>query len=212
MEIKFLGGNCFKISNKKTSLIIDDLINSTNSSISTDKDIVIRTQLSEVSPKAFFLIDGPGEYEVSEVSIKGIPARLHIDEDPNSKNSTIYRILMDEIRICVVGHIYPELSDEILEEIGIVDVLLVPIGGNGYTLDGVGAGKVIRKIEPKVAIPSNYDDGKTKYEVPQTDLNTALKDLGLEPATSEDSLKVKPTDFSTMGDNTKLIVLNVNSK
>ncbi len=208
MEIKFLGGNCFKITSKKTSIVIDDLVNTSNSSISTDKDIVLRTKESAKDAKSLFLIDGPGEYEVSEVSVRGIPARLHIDEDSSAKNSTIYRIVIDDVRVCALGHIYPELTDEMLEDIGIIDILLIPVGGNGYTIDGVGAAKLIRKIEPKIAIPSNYDDGKTKYEVPQSDLESVIKNLGIEPSDTTDSFKIKSSDLSTMGDNTRLVIIS----
>lgn len=207
MEIKFLGGNCFKISSKKATLVIDDVINSSGGSVSSDKDILLRTQKSSTPSSAHFLIDGPGEYEVSEVSIKGIPARAHIDQDAKSRNSTIYRVQIDDVRICVLGHIYPELTDEMIEDIGIIDILLVPVGGNGYTLDAVGASKIIKNIEPKIAVPSNYDDGKTKYEVPQSDLEAAIKNMGMEPADRVEALKIKPAELIAMGDNTRLIVI-----
>jgi L-ascorbate metabolism protein UlaG (beta-lactamase superfamily) len=210
MEAKFLGGNCIKITSKKVSIVIDDTVNTSNKSVATDKDIVVRTYPQTDKPKNHFLIDGPGEYEVSEVSITGIPARLHVDDESVGNNATMYRIVIDDIRIAVVGHIYPDLSDEQIEDLGIIDVLFVPVGGNGFTLDGVGAAKIVRKIEPKIVVPTNYDDGKTSYEVPATDKATALNALGMEVAEPLDSLKIKYADISTMGENPRLVVLSAN--
>ena len=56
-----------------------------------------------------------------------------------------------------------------------VDVLFVPVGGNGYTLDAIGALKIIKKIEPKIIIPTHYADKAIKYEVPQADLDEVMK-------------------------------------
>lgn len=204
MEIKYFGGNCIKIVTKKISVVIDDQINVYNKPVATDKDIVLRTQPTEAESKYYFLIDGPGEYEVSDISVSGVPAQLHVDEK-GTHAGTIYRVIIDEFRIAVVGHIYPELSEGQMEELGTVDILVVPVGGNGYTLDGIGAQKIIRAIEPKIVIPTHYDDGKTKYEVPQADLETALKALSMEPAETVESLKLKTAEFS--GETTRLIVI-----
>jgi L-ascorbate metabolism protein UlaG (beta-lactamase superfamily) len=71
-----------------------------------------------------------------------------------------------------------------------------PVGGNGYTLDGVGALQVIKKLEPKLVIPTHYADKDLKYEVPQAELSEALKGLAMEPAETVPKIKVKPADLS----------------
>lgn len=209
MEIRFYGGNCVKIAAKKCTIVVDDDVNAGGKPISTDKDIVLRTGVLSGNdiPKSLFFIDGPGEYEVSEASIKGIAVQAHTDSKDDGKNNTMYQIVIDDVKIAVVGHIDSELSDDQLEALGMIDILIVPVGGNGLTLDGVGAAKVVRQIEPKVVIPTNYDDGKTKYEVPQTDLPTALKGLGIEPSETLEAYKFKPADISTMGESARLIIL-----
>ena len=60
-------------------------------------------------------------------------------------------------------------------------MLVVPVGGNGYTVDPVGALKLIKDIEPKLVIPTHYADKALKYPVPQQDLAGALKEPGMEP-------------------------------
>lgn len=150
-----------------------------------------------------FLVDTAGEYEIRDVSIQGITARSHMDEE-NIKTSVIYRLIVEDIKIGVLGHIYPDLADDQLEALGMIDILIIPVGGNGYTLDSVGALKLIRKIEPHIVIPTHYDDKHLKYEVPQADLESVRKTLSMEPAEELDELKLKSREFA---DNTKLVIL-----
>lgn len=205
MEIKYYGGNCIKLSSKKTSIVIDDVAHLGAKSVVSDKDIFVVTdpRYSSKNSKAYFVVDGPGEFEVSDISITGIATRAHIDEE-NTANATMYRIIMDGTRVGIVGHVHPDLTDDELEELGTIDVLCIPIGGNGYTLDGIGAQKIIKKIEPKVIIPTHYDDNGLAYEVPQQDLETALKSLAIEPAETLEVLKIKNTDT---WEGNKLIIL-----
>lgn len=207
MEIQYFGANAIRISSKKASIIIDDNLASLGQkSVTKNDDIALFTgPHGDSSPSAVekIVIDKPGEYEVSDISIQGIAARSHIDEE-GQKNATIFKIVEDDIKIVVTGHIYPDLSDEQLEAIGMVDVLIVPVGGNGYTLDGIGALKVIRKIEPKIVIPTHYEEKGLDYPVPQQPLAEALKSLAMEPKEKVQKLKIKPIELT---DATQLIVL-----
>src|SRR5205823_14803322 len=130
-------------------------------------------------PETAFKAEMPGEYEVAGVVIHGIAARSHMDEE-GKQSAVIYTIEADDTKLAIIGHIYPELSEAQLEQIGLVDLAVVPVGGNGYTLDGVGALKVIKQIEPKVVIPTHYNDPAIHYEVPQAELSAAVKNLGME--------------------------------
>jgi len=85
-----------------------------------------------------------------------------------------------------------------------IDVLVVPVGGNGYTVDPVGALKLIKAIEPKLVVPTHYDDKTLKYPVPQQTLEGALKELGMEPKETVAKLRLKPGELT---DVTQLIVL-----
>lgn len=207
MEIQFYGANCIKITSKKTALVIDDNLAKLGlKSVATAKDIVLATSDQiELPTASYFNINQPGEYEVSEVSIEGIPARSHMDEEGKT-SATMYKILIDEVRIGVVGHVHPDLSDAQLEALGTVDILFVPVGGNGYTLDGIGAHKVIKDVEPKVVIPTHFADSKLNYEVPQAPLEESLKALAMEPSETLDVLKLKNFDLGE--GSTKLVVLN----
>jgi L-ascorbate metabolism protein UlaG (beta-lactamase superfamily) len=59
--------------------------------------------------------------------------------------------------------------------------LVVPVGGNGLTLDSEGAAAVVAQLEPGYVVPVHYDDGVTKYPVPQTGVEVFLKEMGVNP-------------------------------
>lgn len=204
MDIQFYGANCIRLSNKKATLVFDDnLADLGLSSVTKPGDIALFTGVhGEATEGVRLTIDYPGEYELANVSIRGVAAQAHIDTA--GRNAIIYKLLMDDLRIAVVGHIYPDLTESQLEAIGTVDVLFVPVGGNGYTLDGVGALKLIKKIEPKLVIPTHFADTKINYPVPQQSLEDALKNMSMEPKETVSKLKLKAADLS---DITSLIIL-----
>jgi L-ascorbate metabolism protein UlaG (beta-lactamase superfamily) len=127
-----------------------------------------------------------------------------MDED-GKKTATMYKLLIDDLRVLVVGHVYPNLTDSQLERIGMVDVMILPVGGNGYTLDGVGALKLVKEVEPKLVIPTHFEDQTLNYPMPQQPLEQALKALSMEAKETVTKLKLKPADLA---ETTQLIVLD----
>ena len=205
MDVQFYGANCVVLSYKGTRVVVDD-----NLAALGGKDIVKADDLAlytgkhdvpKVTPK--LVVDAPGEYEVGDVSVTGVAAQAHIDE-AGTKNATMFKVTAGDMHVLVVGHIDPNVSESQLEALGKVDVLIVPVGGNGYTLDPVGALKVIKEVEPKLVIPTHYADKSLKYDAPQQELDAALKELGMEPKERVSKLKLKAADF---GEGTQLVIL-----
>lgn len=190
-DIEYKGGNTVVIATKKSKLVTDPKL-----SVVGLKDIDPKGMLSlstearfEVQSKdALLQIESPGEYELGDFSVKGIPAQRHLDAD--GTNSTMYRVEIGEVRIAILGNIDPKLSEEQLESIGVVDIVVIPVGGGGYTLDATAAAHLVRQIDAKVIIPVHYADGALKYEVPQDDFEVFHKELGGE-VENVDKLKVK---------------------
>lgn len=190
MELQYHGDNCLTLATKKARLVVDD-----NKTVAKEGNILLFTgQHSAPAATPKLVIDTPGEFEVSDISITGVAARSHTDL-ADQKSAVIYKIIVDDVRLAVVGHIHPDLKDDQLEAIGMVDILVLPVGG-GDTLDGAEASKVIKKIEPKMIIPTSYAS--------QSALDGALKELGIEVSAKTDKLKPKPIDFT---DITQLVVL-----
>lgn len=204
MEFQYYGGNCISIGMKQVTLVIDDNLNELGlKSVTKPDNVALYTHLPKGHPAARLVVTDPGEYEVSEVSIFGIAARAHMDES-DQQTATLFKIQYDDLRVLVAGHIHPDLTEDHLEEIGIVDILVIPVGGNGYTLDAVGAMQIVKKIEPKLVIPTHYEDAKINYPVPQQPLSEALKIFGVEASETLAKFKPKPADF---GENLRVVVL-----
>jgi L-ascorbate metabolism protein UlaG (beta-lactamase superfamily) len=192
-DIEYKGGNTVLLTTKKDTLVFDPKL-----SLLGLKDIVVKEAV-EIATEARFatngqdaklLIEGPGEYGVANFDIKGISAQRHLDTASEELLSTIYRIEIGEVRIGLLGNIYEKLTDEQLEELGLLDILIIPVGGSGYTLDATGAANLVRTIDPKVVIPVHYADKALTYEVPQDTLETFVKELGA-PVETVAKYKVK---------------------
>lgn len=204
MELQYFGANCLRIVTKKTQIVVDDNLAALGlKSITKPTDISIRTTQLIPEHESQFIADMPGEYEIADAVIHGIAARAHMDEKGKT-SATMFTITSGDLRVAIVGHVFPELTEDQLEAIGTVDILIVPVGGSGYTLDGVGALTLIKQIEPKVVIPTHYADKAIKYEVPQAELADALKNLGMEVAETLDKYKPKLAELT---DTTKLVTL-----
>ena len=193
-EIEYKGGNAVVLATKSTTIAVDPKASLVGLKDVTTKDIV------ELGTEARFLtnhtdaklaIEGPGEYEIGDFSLRGIAAQRHIDTDSDEKIATIYRIGIGDIHVALLGNIAPKLSEEELEGIGVVDVLIIPVGGGGYTLDATSAATIVRQIEPKAVIPVHYADSALKYEVPQDTLETFTQELGAPVEDGGSKFKVK---------------------
>jgi L-ascorbate metabolism protein UlaG (beta-lactamase superfamily) len=204
MELQYFGGNCLRVTTKKAQIVVDDnLADLGLKSITKATDIALRTTALIAEKEAQFTTGLPGEYEVADVVIHGIAARGFMEEQGKA-STTIFTINSGDLKLIIIGHVYPELSEDQLEAIGMVDIAIIPVGNSGYTLDGLGALKVIKQIEPKVVIPAHYADKALKYEVPQVELEEALKNMGMEVIETLDKYKPKISDLT---DTTHLVVL-----
>lgn len=205
MDLQFYGANCLSFTHKGSRIVIDDnLADLGAKNVTKPDDVALFTgpHGSAASP-ARLTFDSPGEYEVSDISVIGIPARAHID-GPDTLNATMFKLVTGDVSVLVAGHIHPDLTADELEAIGIIDLLIVPVGGNGYTVDPVGALKLIKEIEPKLIVPTHYADSSLKYPVPQQSLADALKELAMEPKETVSKLKLKHGELSDL---TQLILL-----
>lgn len=205
MDIQFYGANCIIITTKQVRLVFDDNLALLGSrGVTREGDVCLFTTTHPESiVGAKLTIDTPGEYEVNGVSIHGIQTRAHMDGE-TERNAVMYKVTIGETRVLVTGHIFPVLSETRLEDIGLVDIMVVPVGGNGYTLDPTGALQVVKQIEPKVIIPTHYEDTALKFDVPQQSLDDALKTIGMEPKEALKKFVYKPIEI---GEATQLVVL-----
>jgi L-ascorbate metabolism protein UlaG (beta-lactamase superfamily) len=106
------------------------------------------------------IVAGPGEYEVSDVLIAGVAT----DTTPGrGASNTVYVLRFDDLAVCHLGDLREKLSDGQVEEIGSIDVLLVPAGGGG-ALGPTEAAAVVHQLEPTLVIPMHYKIAGSKVQ------------------------------------------------
>ena len=140
-----------------------------------------------------FLIDSPGEYETQNVFIKGIPG-YHDNSLGKEKGAiTMFKIEAEGIKLAHLSDLgQKELIDDQLDELGKVDILMIPVGGI-YTISAKEAGVIISQIEPKIVIPMHYQFPKLKIKL--DDLEKFLKVMGKHEIKPQEKLKIKASDF-----------------
>lgn len=193
MEIEYKGGNSVNIATKEMQLCIDpnvEMLGLKKEKTSNAVFLATEKRFMAEGDGETVQLEGPGEYEVGPFAIKGVAAQRHIDTQSGEKLTTVYHVDIGDVRVGVIGNINPKLSEDQLETVGIVDILILPVGGNGYTLDAKSATAIVAQVEPKVVIPVHYADSSISYEVPQDDVQSFLDDLGA-PVERETKLKFK---------------------
>ena len=136
-----------------------------------------------------FVIETPGEFEKNGVFVQGIDS-FHDDAEGKERGrNTIFVIEVEDMRFCHLGDFgQKQLTDEQLDKIGHVDILMIPVGGT-YTISASEALKVIGQIEPKIVIPMHYSLPKLKVNL--DGIEVFLKAMGKKEIESQDKLTVK---------------------
>lgn len=196
MVITWYGQSCFKIQSGPLTVILDPF----NKSIGLtppkiEADLVLVTHdhsdhnnLSTIKG-APFVVDGPGEYEYRGVRIKGIAAYHDNSEGSDRGLNTIYTIIMEGISIVHLGDIGQEkLTDSQLENMGSIDVLMVPVGGV-YTIEAASALEIANQIEPHIVVPMHYKVNGLKVKLAAVD--EFLKEIGQKNLKPIDKLTIK---------------------
>jgi L-ascorbate metabolism protein UlaG (beta-lactamase superfamily) len=177
MEITYLGHSCFKLKNKQGVVIIDPYSEKTGPTLGRQTADVVVSSHAHDDHSAVERIKGssegeqpiiithPGEYEVKGISIFGIEAYHDNQEGKVRGEDIIFVMVMDNVSVCHLGDLGQEkLSEEQIERIGEVDVLLCPVGGH-YTLDAKGAIAVMNQLEPKIFVPMHYRTPRHNLEL-----------------------------------------------
>jgi L-ascorbate metabolism protein UlaG (beta-lactamase superfamily) len=133
------------------------------------------------------LVTRPGEYEINGVLIIGI-ATFHDAQRGRSRGkNTVYLMEIDGVSICHLGDLGHVLTTEQVEEIGNVDVLLLPVGGVS-TINAPLAAEVVRQLEPKAVIPMHYKTPALNRKLEGVD--EFLKEMGIEQINSQPKLSL----------------------
>lgn len=144
------------------------------------------------------VIEGPGEYETQGIFIKGFAGVSHCGED--EVQNTSYLLSIEGMNLCYLGALDGELPKDLVEAVDDIDILFVPIGGEGV-LEPAEAYKIAVSLEPKLIIPMHYGDVGMKDA-----LKAFLKEAGQNPK-AEEKLTLKKKDLE--GKSGEVAVLSV---
>lgn len=214
MNIKYFGHSCFLIKSKDARIITDPFDEEIGLKLpKLEADIVtVSHDHSDHNNTAgitgdYLTVDWPGEYEKNSVRIRGI-AGFHDDQKGEQRGSnTLYRIETEGLRILHCGDLGHIPTDVMLEQIGDIDILMIPVGGH-YTIDAKQACQVISKIEPLVVIPMHFGRPELKKETFESlaDVEAFLKEYGATNVQEADQLNIKKEDLN---EERKVIVLTI---
>jgi L-ascorbate metabolism protein UlaG (beta-lactamase superfamily) len=182
MDITWLGYSCFRIRGNQAIVITDPFPPGLGYTLGKQTADIVT--VSHQHPRHSYvqgisgeprLVKGPGEYEISGVLILGIAAYHDAVKGQSRGKNIAYLMEIDGVAVCHLGDIGHVLSNEQAEEMGNVDILLLPVGGVA-TINAAMAAEIIRKLEPKVVIPMHYQTPKTDRELEPVE--NFLKEMG----------------------------------
>jgi L-ascorbate metabolism protein UlaG (beta-lactamase superfamily) len=207
LDLTWLGHSCFRLRGKNAVAVTDPYPPSLGPKLARlEADLVTvshpHPNHSHLQSVKGHVLDGPGEYEVKGVTVNGLPSFHDANGGDQHGRNTIFLIDVDDVRVCHLGDLGHRLDDATQEQIGTVDILLVPVGG-GNSLDATGAAEVVRQIEPRVVVPMHYALPAVKKQLEGVD--RFLKEMGAAETEPIQRLSVQATTAET--ETTKVVVL-----
>ncbi len=109
-----------------------------------------------------------GTAKVKGIEFKGV-STYHDDTEGNQRGkNTIFCFEVDGVRVCHLGDLGHQLNDKQVAELGSVDILLIPVGGN-YTIDAKVASQLCDRLKPNVIIPMHFKNDKCVFPIAGVD-------------------------------------------
>lgn len=209
MIITWYGQSCFKINTKDITIITDPF----------DKKIGIKpyfgaADIVTVSHEHYdhnnveslkgdpFVVRTPGEFETKNIFIYGFRSFHDKKNGAERGTNTIYLIEAEDMRICHLGDLGEKLSDKMIEKLGQVDILMIPIGGV-YSLDAKEADELIDRIEPSIILPMHYKTPALTVDLEPLDKFLSVR--GIKKAEAVDHLTIKKKELNP--EENKVVIL-----
>jgi L-ascorbate metabolism protein UlaG (beta-lactamase superfamily) len=196
MEIIWHGLSCYRLTERGMATVVTDPYDHKVAGFDALKlrgDIVT---ISHDAPGHNFIsavkghsrvITGPGEFEIGGVFITGVQTNRKAKLSPKELRNTLYVYDYDGITVAHLGDIQKVPSQTEVENLGGVNVVLVPVGGGG-SLNAAKAAEIVSLLEPGIVIPMHYQLPESDVEL--SPLSRFLKEMGVGEIDPARSLKV----------------------
>ena len=213
MEILWYGHSCFQLSEEDCATVVTDPY---DHRVTGHQPLKIKADIVTVSHQAPghngvefvkgnpFVIDGAGEYEIGGVFITGVQT----NQKTAGERNTLFVFQYNDLTIAHAGGMDKLPSQADIEQIGNINVALIPVGGsNGWSASK--ASELVTMLEPDYVIPMHYatDDSKISLET----LNKFLKEMGVDSTQIESSLVLR-SDSPLLMEETTVVVLQNKSE
>ncbi len=209
MQITWRGQTCFTIKSKnngKETLLVINPFDPQKTGIklkSLRPDIVLLSHNNfeyKNSKTEYFLINTPGEFEIKNIFIQGIPSPA---SKQNKKSNIIFIIESEGINIAHLGELGELLETEQLDKMKNIDILMVPVGGGRY-LNSSQAIEIINQIDPRIIIPMQYHLPGLKEKLDK--IEKFSQEIGISASKPVDKINISKNKLPHEG--REIIIMN----
>jgi L-ascorbate metabolism protein UlaG (beta-lactamase superfamily) len=215
MDITYLGHSSFLLKSKEAKVVTDPFGAETGMKFPKLSADIVTVSHGHFDHNNVPGVDGeprvfnwPGEYEKNGVRVFGFQS-YHDDKKGEERGeNVIFKFEMEGIHIVHLGDLGHKLSDGLIEDIGDVDILMIPTGGH-YTINSAEAAEVVKQIDPSIVIPMHYATDAHSAELREQlePVDTFLQRVSVQAVEPIDKLSIKKEDLT--GDDLKVIVMKV---
>ncbi len=218
MDITYLGHSAFKLKGKDATVVTDPYdkksVGFSMPSVSADIVTVSHEHADHNDVKQVtgtsrrpepYIIRSPGEYEINGIGVFGWGSFHDAVQGTERGKNTIFSIIVDGVRIVHLGDLGDVITDDLVEGLGTVDVLLTPVGGK-FSMGPKEAAIVMEKLSPSIVIPMHYKTEEHSAEYSDlVSVTEFLKSMGVADLQPVEKLKVTE---DSLPEETKIVLLS----
>jgi L-ascorbate metabolism protein UlaG (beta-lactamase superfamily) len=199
MELTYHGHSCIRLRGKEITVVIDPPQTALPGLAKGTVGIIVRTEgmtdPATLRPREGELqeVAGPGEFEIGGVGILGLAAG----------ETTVMRIALDDVRVVAAGRLRRQLTEDEIDSLGHVDVLVIPVGG-GDALGAIDAAKLVNAVEPSIVVPARFGAAEGGEFDP---VGKFAKEMGLAEGAWEPQPRLVLTGSTGENDETRVVFL-----
>jgi len=139
------------------------------------------------------ILRGAGKFVAAGLEFQGVDTQHDKSRGAERGRNTVFLFAVDGVKVCHLGDLGHVLTAEQAAAIGVVDVLLIPVGGT-FTIGPDEAARVADQLAAKLIIPMHFKTPKVAFPIDSVDSFLAGK-ANVERL-SETEIEVTPEDLT----------------